>query len=104
MYAYIYSTVTQTMSDVPGTATVIRRLNRPAFFKKIFIEEREKYLDVLYTQEEIATAFGHESVQAHKKELAQLCRVIAIIYFDHIKADNPKGRAAAFTDAYNANN
>ena len=77
-----------------------RKLTRPAFFKKIFTEEREKHLNVLYTQEEIDTAFQEKEVLAKKKEADRISKVVTIIYTKHIKANNPEGRASAFASLY----
>ena len=80
--------------------TAPRKLTRPVFFKKIFIEDREKYLNVLYTQEEIDAAMEDKDVIAKKKESDRLSKVATILYTNHIKGNNPAGRANAFTSIY----
>lgn len=90
----------QSRENIEQKASTGRKLTRPAFFKKIFIEEREKHLDVLYTQEEIDAAFQEKDVIAKKKEADRISKVVTIIYTNHIKANNPEGRASAFASLY----
>lgn len=77
-----------------------RKLTRPVFFKKLFVEDREKYLNILYTQEEIDSAMQEKDVLAKKKEADRISKVATIIYTNHIKANNPEGRASAFASLY----
>lgn len=90
----------QSRETIEQKASTGRKLTRPAFFKKIFIEEREKHLNVLYTQEEIDAAFQEKDVLAKKKEADRISKVVTIIYTNHIKANNPEGRASAFASLY----
>lgn len=90
----------QSRENIEQKASTGRKLTRPAFFKKIFIEEREKHLDVLYTQEEIDAAYQEKDVLAKKKEADRISKVVTIIYTNHIKANNPEGRASAFASLY----
>ena len=82
------------------TNSSTRKLTRPVFFKKLFVEEREKYLNILYTQEEIDSAMQEKDVLAKKKEADRISKVATIIYTNHIKANNPEGRASAFASLY----
>jgi hypothetical protein len=82
------------------TTTTTRKLTRPAFFKRIFIDEREKYMNVLFTQEEIDEAFQDKDVIAKKKDTDKTNEVAGIIFTKHIKANNPEGRWRAFCDLY----
>ncbi len=90
----------QSRETIQQTTTTSRKLTRPAFFKKLFIEEREKYLNVLYTQEEIDAAFEEKEVAAKKKEADRISKAVTLIYTKHIKANNPEGRASAFASLY----
>lgn len=82
------------------TNSSTRKLTRPVFFKKIFVEDRDKYLNILYTQEEIDNAMQEKDVIAKKKEADRISKVATIIYTNHIKANNPEGRASAFASLY----
>lgn len=90
----------QSRDTIQQTTTAGRKLTRPAFFKKLFIEERDKYLNVLYTQEEIDAAFLDKDVVAKKKEIDRISKVVTILYTTGIKANNPEGRASAFASLY----
>ena len=90
----------QSRETIQQNASTGRKLTRPAFFKKIFLEEREKHINVLYTQEEIDAAFQEKDVLAKKKETDRLSKVVTIIYTKHIKANDPEGRASAFASLY----
>lgn len=91
---------TQSRETIQQTTSSSRKLTRPVFFKKIFLEEREKHLNVLYTQEEIDAAFQDKDVVAKKKEADKISKVATILYANHIKANNPEGRASAFASLY----
>lgn len=90
----------QSRETIQQSASTGRKLTRPAFFKKIFIEDRDKYINLLYTQEEIDAAFQEKEVIAKKKEADRISKVVTIIYTNHIKANNPEGRASAFASLY----
>ena len=90
----------QSRETIQQNASTGRKLTRPAFFKKIFIEDRDKHLNVLYTQEEIDAAFQEKDVLAKKKDADRISKVVTIIYTRHIKANNPEGRASAFASLY----
>ncbi len=90
----------QSRESIQQASTSTRKLTRPAFFKKLFMEEREKYLDTLYTQDEIDTAFQDKDVLAKKKEPERVTKVVTILYNNHIKANNPEGRLSAFESLY----
>lgn len=90
----------QSRETIQQAAAASRKLTRPVFFKKIFVEEREKHINVLYTQEEIDAAFQDKDVLAKKKEADRISKVATILYTNHIKANNPEGRASAFASLY----
>lgn len=90
----------QSRDTIQQTTNAPRKINRPGFFKKIFTEERDKYMDILYTQEEIDAAYADKEVAAKRKDSEKLSKVISIIYTNHIKANNPEGRASAFDSNY----
>lgn len=77
-----------------------KRLNKPGFFKMIFTDDRDKYMNILYTQEEIDAAYQTKEVQAKKKDAERLNKVISILYTTHIKGNSPEGREAAFNSYY----
>lgn len=90
----------QSREIIQQKTTSDRKLTRPALFKKLFTEEREKYLNTLYTQDEIDTAFNDDEVQAKKKESDRVSKVVNILYTKHIKGNSPAGRANAFSSIY----
>lgn len=90
---------TQSREQIQPTAAA-RKPTRPAFFKQLFLEEREKHLNVLYTQEEIDAAFQEKEVVSKKKEAERITKVVTILYTRHIKANSPEGRASAFASLY----
>lgn len=90
----------QSRETIQQTANASRKLTRPTFFKKIFTEEREKYLNILYTQEEVDAVFEHPDVVAKKKPSDKISKVVSILYTKHIKANNPEGRFSAFASLY----
>ncbi len=81
-------------------STSQKRPTKPAYFKKIFIEDRATYINKLYTEEEIKAAFADKGVMAKTKESEKLTKVANIIYTNHIKADNPTGRLSEFTSIF----
>jgi len=90
----------QSRESIQQTSTSTRNPTRPAVFKKLFLEEREKHMNVLYTQEEIDAAFQTKEVLAKKKETERISKVISILYTTHIRADKPEGRNSAFASIY----
>jgi hypothetical protein len=90
----------QSRETIQQIASTPRKLTRPAFFKKLFIEDREKYMNILYTQEEIDEAYLDKDVVAKKKEADKITKVAGIIFTKHVKADTPEGRASAFASLY----
>ncbi len=73
---------------------------KPSFFKQIFMEDREKYLNTLYTQDEIDAVYAHEDVVKKKKECDKARKAGALLYDIHIKKNFPEGRASAFESIY----
>lgn len=90
----------QSRETIQQTDSNARKLTRPAFFKKIFTEDQEKYINVLYTQEEKDAAFAEKDVTAKKKESERITKAASILYTKHIKANNPEGRQSAFESIY----
>lgn len=91
---------TQSRETIQQTTTTTRKSTRPVFFKQLFVNDREKYLNVLYTQEEIDAAFQDKDVVSKKKDADKISKVATILYATHIKANNPEGRASAFASIY----
>lgn len=93
----------QAQENVQQTAaTTTRKPTRPAFFKKIFLEEREKYFDVLYTSDEVDAVFKEKEVTDKKKETDRATKAATIIYTRHIKGNSPEGRQSAFSNEYDS--
>lgn len=90
----------QSRETIQQTSASTRKITRPAFFKNLFMQERDKYLNVLYTQEEVDAAFQEKDVLAKKKEMDRISKVVTILYTKHIKANEPEGRASAFASLY----
>ena len=81
-----------------------KKLTNPSFMKKIFMEDRDKYINILYTQEELDAIFQHEDVVKKKKEEERITKAGTLIYALHIKADNPKGRQSQFESIFSQAN
>jgi aconitase A len=77
-----------------------KKPTKPSFFKKIFLEEQEKYLNTLYTQDEIDAIYASDEVVKKKKDTDKAVKAAAIIYVQHIKGNSPEGRASAFESIY----
>ena len=77
-----------------------KKPTKPSFMKQIFIEERDQFMNVLYTEDEINAVFDSDEVKAKKKEAERNAKAAALIYARHIKADNPAGRQSAFESIY----
>ncbi len=71
---------------------------RPVFFKRIFAEDREKYIDVLYTQEELDKASATEKTTKSKTSLAISNHIATVLYNEYIKPN--KERFAKFENIY----
>lgn len=76
------------------------KLTKPTFFKKIFNDDREKYLNTLYTQDEIDAIYATEEVMKKKKPEEKSLKAGALIYAKHIKGNSPEGRQSAFESIY----
>lgn len=100
----VFNLESRSRQTVQQTDKQPSKLSRPAFFKKIFAEERDKYMDKLYTQEEIDAAMADKEVRAKKKDSDKILKACMIIYTNHIKADNPVGRWSAFQSFYDQSN
>ncbi len=77
-----------------------KKLTKPSFFKKLFLENRDKYIDILYTQAEIDEIYASDDVVKKKKDSDKATKVAADLYTKHIKANLPEGRASAFESIY----
>ena len=77
-----------------------KKPTKPSFFKKLFMEENEKYMNTLYTQDEINAIYASEDVTKKKKDTDKATKAAAMIYLQHIKANVPEGRASAFESIY----
>lgn len=83
--------------------TAPTRMSRPQFFKKIFLDEveRDAYMNILYTQEEIDEASNHEDVKSKKKDADRISKIAAILYAA-LDTKNRKGTfESIFTQAKN---
>lgn len=77
------------------------RMSRPQFFKRLFQDEqeREKYMNVLYTQEEIDDASDLDDVKSKKKDVDRMAKIAAILYAS-LELKNRKGTfESIFTQA-----
>mgnify|MGYP001618182083 CR=1 FL=1 len=77
-----------------------KKPTKPSFFKKIFLEDSDKYLNILYTQDEIDALYANEEVVKKKKDADKANKVAALLYTTHIKQDSPAGRTSAFESIY----
>lgn len=76
------------------------KMYRPSFFKKIFMEDRQKFMGILWTSKEIQRALAMPEVSSKKDPEARYAKVSRILYEASIKADEPKGRKAKFEIAF----
>lgn len=77
-----------------------RRPTKPSFFKQLFLEDQAKYIDVLYTQDEIDAMYANEEVVKKKKDAEKATKVAGLLYRAHIVANTPVGRLSAFESIY----
>lgn len=70
-------------SDSNKSITTIKKLTRPMYFKKIFLEDREKYIDMLYSNEILNTYTNHKDVKNAKKDKDN--KIASLLYTEHIK-------------------
>lgn len=77
----------------------IKKPTKPSFFKSIFLYNRDKYLNTLYTQDEIDLIYASDEVKK-KKDADKATKAAAMIYLQHIKGNSPEGRASAFESIY----
>lgn len=77
-----------------------KKPTKPSFFKTLFLGDRDKYLNTLYTQDEINAIYASDEVSKKKKDADKANKAAALLYANHIKADNPEGRASAFESIY----
>lgn len=96
MFKNLESETRKTMEEANNT----KHLTRPGFFKQLFLEEREKYMDKLYTQAEIDVIAEMDVVKKKKKEHEKNIKIGALIYMNHIKPNNPVGRNASFESVF----
>jgi hypothetical protein len=94
MFKNLESEARQAMKPVAP----VRSLSRPQFFKKIFLddEERETYMNILYTQEDIDEASNHDDVKSKKKDVDRITKIAAILY----AALETKNRRATFENIF----
>lgn len=76
------------------------KMYRPSFFKKLFMEERKAYLNILWTQKEIDELLLLPEVASKKKEDDRFAKIARILYDVSIKEDVPRGRKAKFELAF----
>jgi hypothetical protein len=77
-----------------------KKPTKPSFFKTIFLNEKDKYMNTLYTQDEIDAIYAGDEVSKKKKDADKATKAAALLYANHIKADNPEGRFSAFESIY----
>ncbi len=92
----------QHLAEAGAAGATVRKTkaNRPVAFKKLFLEDREKYMNQLYTQAEIDLFMQHEDVVKKTKAQDKYSKIAALIYNNHIKTDTPAGRNSAFESVY----
>lgn len=94
----------QSVDAVVNEPTTTRKTNKPTFFKNLFINEYDKYLNDLYTQEEVDILKNHEDVKKKVKDADKQVKIASLIYNTHIKSNNPEGRLAKFESIYSSEN
>lgn len=73
---------------------------RASVFKLLFAEDQEKYIDVLYSREELETIMNDPEVIKKRKQEDKLKKAADMIYHGCIK-NNSQSRITAFEDLYN---
>lgn len=92
---------TNSRDEITNTAVVKKaKLTRPSFFKMIFIERRDEFMNILYTQDEIDAIFNHNDVKAKKSIADKNVKAAALLYLTHIRDNVPEGRSSAFNSIY----
>lgn len=76
-----------------------KKISRPSFFKQLFLEQRDMYMDKLYTQDEIDAIYSLDEVKK-KKDADKATKAAALIFLNHIKANVPEGRFSEFESIY----
>lgn len=73
---------------------------RASVFKLLFAEDQEKFIDVLYSREELETIMNDPEVIKKRKQEDKLKKAADMIYHGCIK-NNSQSRITAFEDLYN---
>jgi phosphopantetheinyl transferase (holo-ACP synthase) len=77
-----------------------RRQAKPSFFKKLFNERRDEFINKLYTQEEIDEISKTDAVSKLDGTIKRDNKIAEILYKEHIKVNNPAGRLGKFESIY----
>ncbi len=77
-----------------------KKPTKPSFFKSLFNGDKDKYMNILYTQDEIDDIYQSEEVIKKKKDSDKLNKVADLLYKNHIKENKPEGRQSAFESIY----
>lgn len=80
-----------------------RKINKPSFFKKLYVEQTDEYMGKLWLPSEIEVISKMDDVVNKKKEADKQTRIAHHIYTIHIKPNNPPGRLAEFESIYEQN-
>jgi len=72
---------------VTNTSTILKKPNRPVYFKSLYQNKRDEYMDVLYTQQLIDRYTQHPDVQKKAKQVDKDKKIATLIYDEHIKMD-----------------
>jgi S-adenosylmethionine:tRNA-ribosyltransferase-isomerase (queuine synthetase) len=89
--------------QVPSTGTtepVVKKSNKPVFFKQLFLTKRDEYMDILYTQEIIDSYKTHVDVLKKKNENDKIAKIGSLIYNECIKQNKPEGAKDQFEKIY----
>lgn len=73
---------------------------RASVFKTLFAEDQDKYIDLLYTKEELDNAMNDPEVTKKRKQEDKLKKAADIIFHTCIK-NNTQGRNTEFENIYN---
>lgn len=90
----------ESRENIADKKSANRKPNKPTFFKRIFKENRDEYLNNLYTQEEIDVISALDEVQKKKNDDDKNTKIAALIWEKHIKANQPEGRTSAFESIF----
>jgi hypothetical protein len=98
IFANLNEKSAQQLAD--DTSNKSKKPNRPTVYKELFLKQRDQYMNVLFTQDEIDMYMQHADVVKKTKMEDKYGKVQRLIYDNHVKTNTPEGRLNAFESVY----